>query len=148
VIKANGANLKNEVGQRYTAMVDEFSKLAKKRHELLKLSQQDPELYKLKQAEFDKEINQNLKNAGINPNKGSKKMRDEDLIGKSRFNIGVLKPNIEYLMNGQSEETDLGGHDLLNHSIKVPGPEVLDRYMARSHFGKWYVAPDQWQQLQ
>jgi hypothetical protein len=53
VIKARGANLTNEVGQRYTAMVDEFAKLAKKRHELLKLSQQNPELYKIKHAEFE-----------------------------------------------------------------------------------------------
>ncbi len=80
-------------------MVDEFAKLAKKRHELLKLSQQNPELYKIKQAEFEQEIKQNLKNAGMEPKKG-KKMKDEDLIGKTRFNIGVLKPNIEYLMNG------------------------------------------------
>lgn len=80
-------------------MVDEFAKLAKKRHELLKLSQQNPELYKIKQAEFEQEIKQNLKNAGMEQKKG-KKMKDEDLIGKTRFNIGVLKPNIEYLMNG------------------------------------------------
>lgn len=40
-----------------------------------------------------------MKNAGLEPKKG-KKMKDEDLIGKTRFNIGVLKPNIEYLMNG------------------------------------------------
>ena len=33
-------------------------------------------------------------------------MRDEDLIGKTRFNIGVMKPNIEYLMSGQKEEQE------------------------------------------
>ena len=36
-------------------------------------------------------------------------MRDEDLIGKTRFNIGVLKPNIEYIMSGQNEDQEQGG---------------------------------------
>lgn len=89
-------------------MVDEFAKLAKKRHELLKLSQQNPELYKIKLAEFDKEIKQNMKNAGVQQKKKGK-MRDEDLIGKTRFNIGVLKPNIEYIMSGQNEDQEQGG---------------------------------------
>ncbi len=86
-------------------MVDEFAKLAKKRHELLKLSQQNPDLYKIKQAEFDREIKQNMKNAGVKQKKGGK-LRDEDLIGKTRFNIGVMKPNIEYLMSGHNEDQD------------------------------------------
>ena len=80
------------------------------------------------------------------------KMKDEDLIGKTRFNIGVMKPNIEYLMSGQNEDQEQGGDEVrqkrIDQSVKIPGPEVLDRYMAKSHFGKWYVQPDKWQQLQ
>lgn len=74
-------------------------------------------------------------------------MRDEDLIGKTRFNIGVMKPNIEYLMSGQKEELQQRG-DAIEQAVKIPGPEVLDRYMAKSHFGKWYVQPEKWEQLQ
>ena len=41
-----------------------------------------------------------MKNAGGVEQKKGGKLRDEDLIGKTRFNIGVLKPNIEYIMSG------------------------------------------------
>jgi hypothetical protein len=51
-----------------------------------------------------------MKNAGVEQKKGGK-MKDEDLIGKTRFNIGVMKPNIEYLMSGQNEDQEQGGDE-------------------------------------
>lgn len=84
-------------GQRYIDLLDEFNKVAKKRSDFNKPNQHKPALNNQKQKDLQSLVQ---KHHGIT---SRRKLRDEDLIDRHKFNIGILKPNLEYLMEDNSK---------------------------------------------
>lgn len=75
-------------------------------------------------------------------------MRDEDNFDRSKFNIGILKPDLEFIMQQDSAnvpEEAKNGQAQIESPLKVKDKHELDRVISRLNYGQWYLAPEDWE---
>ena len=75
-------------------------------------------------------------------------MRDEDNFDRSKFNIGILKPDLEFIMQKDAAnvpEDAKNGQAQIESPLKVKDRQELDRVISRLNYGQWYLAPEDWE---
>lgn len=88
------------------------------------------------------------------PKKKEKSQKDKfKSIDRSKFQLNLFKPNIDYIVSEAPLERDRrqiaeASRPKVQSSINISNDRDLDRVLSRSFYGKWYVDPDRWSELQ